>query len=86
MPWEEVLATLLLVFGGVFGMEMYARYAHKVSAFLPRSLRPGLPPPRHARGACSLGVRAGRGNLPTTTHAHDAHATRHVRAGAVARL
>ncbi|GLC71561.1 hypothetical protein PLESTF_001135500 [Pleodorina starrii] len=30
VPLDEVAATLLLVFGGIFGMEMYARYAHKV--------------------------------------------------------
>ncbi|KXZ45494.1 hypothetical protein GPECTOR_54g235 [Gonium pectorale] len=30
MPWDEVAATLLLVLGGMFGMEMYARFAHKV--------------------------------------------------------
>lgn len=29
-PWDEMAATLLLVFGGMFGMEMYARFAHKV--------------------------------------------------------
>lgn len=29
IPWAEVSATLLLVLGGVFGMEMWARYAHK---------------------------------------------------------
>lgn len=28
--WLEMAATLLLVFGGVAGMEMYARFAHKV--------------------------------------------------------
>lgn len=30
MPWLELLGTLTLVAGGVFGMEMYARFAHKV--------------------------------------------------------
>ncbi|GIL90262.1 hypothetical protein Vretimale_16337 [Volvox reticuliferus] len=30
VPLDEVAATLLLVFGGIFGMEMYARFAHKV--------------------------------------------------------
>jgi beta-carotene 3-hydroxylase len=29
VPVAEVAATLLLVLGGVFGMEMWARYAHK---------------------------------------------------------
>lgn len=29
-PWDEMIATLLLVAGGTFGMEMYARFAHKV--------------------------------------------------------
>jgi len=29
IPWLEVMATLTLVAGGVFGMEMWARYAHK---------------------------------------------------------
>lgn len=28
-PWSEFAATLVLVFGGVVGMEMYARWAHK---------------------------------------------------------
>ncbi|PNW83929.1 hypothetical protein CHLRE_04g215050v5 [Chlamydomonas reinhardtii] len=30
LPVDEMAATLLLVFGGMFGMEMYARFAHKV--------------------------------------------------------
>ncbi|GIL68607.1 hypothetical protein Vafri_21859 [Volvox africanus] len=30
VPLDEMAATLLLVFGGIFGMEMYARFAHKV--------------------------------------------------------
>ncbi|KAG2482852.1 hypothetical protein HYH03_018243 [Edaphochlamys debaryana] len=30
LPWDQIAATLLLVCGGVFGMEMYARFAHKV--------------------------------------------------------
>lgn len=29
-PWDEMYGTLLLVAGGVIGMEMYARYAHKI--------------------------------------------------------
>ncbi|KAF5833419.1 beta carotene hydroxylase [Dunaliella salina] len=29
MPWGELTATIALVAGGVFGMEMWARYAHK---------------------------------------------------------
>nr|UAW09502.1 beta-carotene hydroxylase [Haematococcus lacustris] len=29
MPWSDLLGTLSLVAGGAFGMEMYARYAHK---------------------------------------------------------
>jgi len=29
MPWGELAGTVALVAGGVFGMEMWARYAHK---------------------------------------------------------